>query len=69
MSSYLYTTQAELRRAFKLNHPDLNFKKSHNYGTHAPDYCCDTRCAFVDWIDHLERNGLISESLAFKATL
>ena len=33
------------------------------------DYCTDTRCAFVDFVDHLHRSGQISEALAQRATL
>jgi hypothetical protein len=31
--------------------------------------CTDTRCAFVDWLDHATREGRISEALSEKVTL
>lgn len=38
-------------------------RKTHN------DYNCTIRCAFVDFVDSMARNGQISEKLAFRATL
>lgn len=61
--TYQYTTQRELRRAFWEQHPGLERKKVNG------DYHVDTRCAFVAWIDYLERSGLISPALAERATL
>lgn len=69
-----YTSQRELRRAFWREHPTLErgryIQNSRMY-LGKPDYYVptDTRCAFVDWIDYLARDGQISESLAFRATL
>ncbi len=64
MNLYLYTNQAQLRKAFREVHPDLDFKKLPN-----GDYKTDTRCAFNDWLDHLEKSGMISPQLAERATL
>lgn len=61
--TYQYTTQRELRRAFWEQHPGLERKKIND------DYHVDTRCAFVSWIDYLERSHLISTALAGRATL
>ena len=33
------------------------------------DYPTDTRCAFVDYVDALQKSGEISEALAARATL
>ena len=33
------------------------------------DYSCDIRCAFVDFVDFLNKDGQITESQAFKITL
>ncbi len=33
------------------------------------DYHVDTRCAFVDFVDHLARDGAISNALAARVTL
>ena len=32
-------------------------------------YCTDTLCAWVDWVDTLNKNGEISDALADRATL
>lgn len=32
-------------------------------------YPTDVRVAFVDWVDHLHRSGLISDTLAERVTL
>ena len=69
MGNYTYTTQKQLRHAFREQHPNLNFNKVRDRGTHSQDYDCDTRCTFVDWLDHLERDGQISSKLAERATL
>jgi hypothetical protein len=66
--AYTYTNQRELRKAFREQHPDLSFRKL-GYGMSKKDYPADTRITFVDWIDHLQRNGDISEALANRATL
>jgi hypothetical protein len=60
---YQYTTQAQLRKAFRENNPGLSFKKS------GPYYNTDTRCTFIDWLDTLRRDGQIAEDLAKRATL
>ena len=65
MRKFLYTTQAELRRAFRSEfRHHLPFR--HLKGG---EWDVDTRCAFVDWIDGLQKEGQISESLAWRATL
>ena len=60
----MYTTQREVRAAFWEAHPQA----SHKRGTDS-DYLTDTRCAFVDYVDMLARDGQISESLANRVTL
>ena len=59
----MITTQAELRREFWRQHPDLDRKKVKG------DYKTDTRVAFCDFIEHMVRSGEISEALAQRATL
>ena len=61
---YIITTQKAIRHNFWLNHPDANRKRMRS-----GDYCTDTRCAFVDYVENLHRNGFISEELAYRATL
>ena len=60
----MYTSQAQVRAAFWEANPDVarNPCRQNNQPT-------DTRCAFVDFVDSLARNGDISESLADRVTL
>ena len=67
----MMTNQKQIRAAFWNAHPDFEFQareagifsKSQNY------HCATVRCAFVEFVDSLARNGEISEELAFRATL
>lgn len=67
--SYTYTNQKDLRKAFREQHPNLDFKKIKNYSGNGTMFKTDTRVAFTDWIDALEKNGDISQALAQRATL
>lgn len=67
--AYRITTQAALRRAFWEAHPDLPRRRIRNYAGNGLMYPTDTRVAFVDYIDALERNRDISPELARRATL
>jgi len=58
------TTQRQLRAEFWQEHPTAHRGKLRD-----GDYTTDTRCAFVDWLDMLAKNGDISEDLAQRATL
>jgi len=68
------TNQKQIRRAFWEAHPTAN-RKRHRYSWNQNDktaelvYSTDTRCAFVNFLDHLARDGQITESLANRATL
>jgi hypothetical protein len=59
-----YTTQDQVRRAFWESFPAASRRKGRD-----GDYLTDTRCAFVDFVDCLARNGDISEALAARVTL
>lgn len=59
----MITTQKEIRRAFWDNHPNAKRQKIRG------DYVTDTRVAFVDYVDMLARDGVISEKLAQRVTL
>ena len=61
------TTQAQVRNAFYEFCKELNIKvyKSKRQN----DQPCDTRCAFVDFVNNLAKSGEISEQLAQKVTL
>jgi hypothetical protein len=62
-------TIAEVRRAFWEAHPTMPRKKITYYGVKGKIYPTDTRCAFVDFVDYLARDGQISDSLAHRVTL
>jgi len=63
----MYTTQKQVRQAFWETHPAASKKILETFDRST--YTCDTRCAFVDYIDSLARNGDISENLASRITL
>lgn len=68
------TNQKQIRAAFWEAFPDLP-RRRYRYSPNRSDktaplvFPIDTRCAFVDYLDQLQRNGVISESLANRATL
>lgn len=72
--NYTYTNQKQIRAAFWEAFPDLP-RRRYRYSWNRSDktaelvYPVDTRCAFVDFIDHLSRSGQITEALANRATL
>ena len=66
---HTYTTQAQIRAAFWEAHPNLPRRRIPNYSGNGTMYPTDTRCAFVDFLDALARNGDISQALAQRATL
>lgn len=74
MTTYTYTNQKQLRKAFFETFPELP-RRRHRYnwskGNKSDEliHHVDTRCTFVDWIDSLQRTGQISEALANRATL
>lgn len=57
------TSQKALRESFWEAHPTLDRRIVNG------DYLTDTRVSFVDYVDALSRDGVISEKLAQKATL
>lgn len=67
-----YTTQAEVRAAFWQHLADCgDWETSRLYRVRKRqnDYPADTRFAFCDFVDALQRGGEISEKLAARVTL
>ena len=64
-----YTTQKQVRAAFWDMADSMNGDGITRRKLSDGDYTTDTRCAFVDFVDMLARNGDISESLAHRVTL
>jgi hypothetical protein len=68
------TTQKQIRAAFWQAFPGLP-RRRYRYSWNPRDktaelvFPVDTRCAFVDYVDQLQRDGTISEALANRATL
>jgi len=60
----MYTTQKQLRKTFWEHHPTLKQKnKTQN------NYNATIRTMWVDFVDVMQKSGLITETLASKATL
>lgn len=66
---YPITTQKQVRASFWETHPDANRRKIADYSGKGKMYDTDTRCAFVEYVDMLSRNGDISPELAQRVTL
>lgn len=68
--SYAIRNVTELRADFWAQHPHLECRtNSRGNPRRQNDQPCTTRCAFVDYVDSLARNGNISPKLAQNATL
>jgi hypothetical protein len=60
-------TITAIRNAFWDVHTE--FKSEFRKTYRQDQYRTDIRCAFVDYVDHLQKNGDISEKLANRVTL
>jgi len=65
------TSQKQVRAAFWETHPYLEIaaRKNGTFSKGQNSQNCDTRCAFVDFVDSLIRDNQISEKLADRVTL
>ena len=68
MKPYELTSQRQVRSDFWANHPGLSHRRTVRMGDDRV-YPADTRMAFIDWIDYLCRNQIISPRLADRVTL
>jgi hypothetical protein len=71
MTHYTYTTQSQIRAAFWRDHP-VAYMVARARGTLSKRQnrqTTTTRCAFVDYVDMLQKSGAISEALAARVTL
>ena len=64
-----YTNQKQIRAAFWEQHPEADRRKITDHAGTGKMHTTDTRCAFVDFVDHLSRSNQISEALANRTTL
>lgn len=60
-------TVTEVRKAFWSAHPQFSNDYRKTYSQN--DYKTDIRTAFVDYVDYLQKDGVISEKLAYRVTL
>ena len=63
------TNQQQIRAAFWAAFPNLPRQKYKWKTQKESFYLTDTRCAFVDYVDQLQRAGEITEALANRVTL
>ena len=61
----MMTTQKQIRAAFWQAHPHYIQIR----GFTQNEYNASIRCAFVDYVDFLQKSGEISEALAYRVTL
>lgn len=66
-TKFRITTQRQIRREFWDQFPEFYRRRVRR--SSGLEYPTDTLVAFADFIDFLARDGVISESLAFRATL
>mgnify|MGYP001603775092 CR=1 FL=1 len=65
----MITTQKEVRSLFWMMFPDLPRRWITDYRGTGKMYTTDTRCAFVDFVDGLQKDGVLAEGLADRGTL
>lgn len=67
----MYTTQKQVRAAFWADHPhfDEQARAAGIRSKRQDEHCATVRCAFVDFVDALERDGQITDALAQRVTL
>ncbi len=66
------TTQKQVRQSFWQAHEGIagiSRRRITDYSGNGKMHNTDTRCAFVDYVDSLSRDGQISEQLANRVTL
>ena len=60
-------TIKEIRKQFWVEFPE--FKSEYKANKRQNSYSCDCRYTFVNWVDYLQKDGIITEKLANKVTL
>lgn len=67
--NYPVTTQKQVRAMFWSAHPEADRRKIRDHSGKGRMYKADTRMLFVDYVDALQRSGMISATLAQRVTL
>lgn len=67
----MITSQKDLRATFWAENPELEqtARKRGTFSKGQNSQNCNTRMAWVDFVDSMARDGRISEKLAFRAVL
>lgn len=67
----MMTSQNQVREAFWAAHPAIEDRARRNglRSKRQNEQHAETRLAFIDFVDHLQRNGDINEALAQRVTL
>lgn len=67
----MLSNQKQIREQFWAAHPELEetARKRGTFSKGQNSQNCDTRCAFVDFVDSMQKSGQISEKLANRAVL
>ena len=71
-TKYKLTNQGQVRAEFWLTHqgmPGITPRRIKDYSGNGKMHNTDTRCEWVDFVDMLARDGVISEELAARVTL
>lgn len=65
----MITTQKALRATFWREYETVSRRTIPDHSGTGRMHCADTRQAFVEFVDRMQRSGAISDSLADRATL
>jgi hypothetical protein len=65
----MITTQKQIRSDFWARFPDLPRRRIKDHLGIGLMYPVEVQTLFAQWVDYLERDGQITEALAFRATL
>jgi hypothetical protein len=72
----MYTTQKQVRSAFwqafregQFKGMNVTPKRITNYSGNGKMHNTDTRCAFCDFVDMLNRDGMLADGLVDRVTL
>ena len=67
----MLSSQKQIREQFWATFPELEetARKRGTFSKGQNSQNCDTRCAFVDFVDSMQKSGQISEKLANRAVL
>lgn len=67
----MLSSQKQIREQFWAANPDFEFQAREVgiFSKRQNEHCATVRCAFVDFVDSLQKSGQITEKLANRVTL